>query len=414
MADPQVTPTYAPRTDFPTEKPREQTGPWAGTYTPGAVPKGMSPLFWDEINKSPEAEAIRKQRSVIGVTSGDPDAVIRRKIDELIARKWHDLPPEKQKEYVAQDKKGSKYTPDTPGARAEDAVTTAEKNAALGEADFSEFEATDGAVLREAVAAAATGNQAAIARLQEIMGSIKDPEIKEYVGDYISQAAQAGPSEQALADQRKEYLKLSGLTDPTITAEERLMQEMSRRQQEQDLRSQRGAFANELQSRGMYGSGAELSMNLAASQEAAQRRAYEEMAAQAHASDRAFDALGKANEYAGNIRDAEAQESQFRGTAADRATEWNKTFRDAYDKWVTEQQRETNRDTVHNAGVVFKAGTDVNRDAVAGADSVAKTGFGVVKGKVDNRNAGAAGVAEAGRYLGDIQMLEDGVTKIYG
>lgn len=358
-----------------------------GALVGGALPEGMSQLFWDTVNASPEAEEIRKQSKALGV-AGQSQADTRQLIDRLIAKKWAELPPEKQKEYHHQDEIGSTNVPDSPAWKAEHRVTEAGEIRDLGEANYTGWEEGPLADLQATATKAAAGDQAALARLEEIMGSIKDPVIKDYVGDYISQAAQAGPSQQAMDDQRKEYLKLSGLTDPTITAEERLMQETSRRQQEQDLRSQRGAFANDLQARGMYGSGAELTMNLAQSQESAQRRAIEEMTAQSNAQKRAMDALVGAADISGDIRESEAQESQFRGTAADKATEFNKTLRDGYDRWVTEQQRKQNQDTAGNALGLFGAQTGVNRDAVTRATGIANTTLGGVQGHAAARTAG--------------------------
>lgn len=380
----------------------------SGALTGGSVPKGMSQLFWDTMNASPEAEKIRATKAQRGVVGDHADADIRQAIDEMIARKWYELPPEKQKEYVDQDKKGSKNAPGSPGYRAEENVTEAEKVGDLNDADFADWNEGAFADLQRVSQEAASGNQAALQRLQELMGSIKDPEIQAYVGDYISQAAQAAPSQQAMDDQRKEYQKYSALTDPTITAEERLMMETARRQQEQDLRSQRGAFANELQGRGMYGSGAELSMNLAQSQESAQRRAMDEMTAQAHAQSRAMDALKGANEAAGNIRESEAQESQFRGTAADKATEFNKTLRDAYDKWVTEEQDRQNTGKVDRGFKLFSGETGVKRDLVANAGSLAGIGLQGTGQKIANRNTDYTTTTGAKNRVTDLELLDKG------
>lgn len=404
MADP--IPTYAPRTDFGDTPTRESSGTWAGSSAPGAVPQGMSPLFWDEINNSPEAEKLRREK---GFRS---DETVRAQIDALIRQKWQALPPDKQQAYAKQDERGSKNSPGSPAAMAEDRVDEAKgisaKNQAnvdslMGSAD--EFE--------ETARRAAEGDQAAMATLEKLLGSIEDPKFAEYVGDYISQAATAGPSQQAIADQRKEYEKLSGQTDATINAEERLMMETSRRQQEQDLRSQRGAFANDLQGRGMFGSGAELQMNLAQSQESSQRRAMEEMTAQAHAQERARLALDKANEVAGTIRTSEAEESQFRGGAADKAKEFALGARALYDTNKAKFELDVNRDKSSRALGVFGARTGLNRDAVTRGGAVAGSRLGVVSAQNATRTGG---FELEGGAIDDVlreEALADG-KKVYG
>jgi len=387
----QVSPTYAPRTAFPTASAPTPAAPgfrggsptWAGVATPGKAPGGMSQLFWDTINEGPEAEAIRrKKKENAGFGMSDQD--VRNQIDKLIMDSWAKMPESQRTAWTDQDASGSKNPPGSPGWVAEQEQKDAEGAGAQGVADIESWEGGVGN-LGPMAQAAAMGDLDAIAKLEAIVGNIQDPEIKAYVGDYISQAAQAGPSQQAMDDQRKEYLKMSGLTDPTITAEERLMQETSRRQQEQDLKSQRGAFANDLQARGMYGSGAELTMNLAASQEAAQRRAMEEMEAQAHAQTRAMDALKSAGELSGEIRKSEAQESQFRGTAADKATEFNKTLRDAYDKWRTEEEDRQNKAKGERANLIAGYQTQANQNRFRNATVAATTGLEGTKAKNEAR-----------------------------
>lgn len=382
-------------------------GNFFGT-TGGQTPAGMSQLFWDTINKSPEAEAIRKQRSVIGATSGDPDAVIRQKIDALIAQKWAALPPEKQEEFHAQDKRGSPNVPGTPAYEAEKDADRATANTERDETSMEAYLGGPQAALQDAAAKAALGDQAAIETLRNLMGSITDPEIKAYVGDYIAQGATAGPSQRAIDDQRKEYEKLSANTGLAINAEERLMMEMARQKQEQDLRSQRGAFANSLQERGVYGSGAELAMNLAQSSEYAQRRAIEEMTAQAHAEERSRLAIEKANEVAGNIRTAETEEDQYRATAADRAKEFNNTLRDGYERWVTEEKRKFNEDKVDRNFKLFQGETGVNREAVARQASVADNAIAGLTGGSGIRRGNLQTELDAKKRLRNEQVFEEG------
>jgi hypothetical protein len=411
----QVSPTYAPRTAFPTSGAPPPNDPsfrggsptWAGGGVPGKAPGGMSQLFWDTINESPEAEAIRRKKKE-NFGFGMSDADVRAEIDKLIMDSWSKLPEERRKTWTDQDERGSQNVPGSPGWAAEQEEADAKLAAEGGLADIEEWEGGVGN-LGPLAQSAAMGDIDAIAKLEALVDSIKDPEIKEYVGDYISQAAQAGPSQQAKDNQQKEYERLSALTDPTITAEERFMMETARRQQEQDLRSQRGAFANDLQARGMYGSGAELTMNLAASQEAAQRRALEEMDAQSNAQNRAMKALTGANEAAGKIRGAEATEDQFRGTAADKAKEFNNTLREAYNKWRTEEEGRQAKAKVDRNSLITEYKTTANQNRFRNALSGANTALEGKKAKIDTRFKGHETVSMPRRELGRVFTFNKGV-----
>lgn len=374
----------------------------------GQAPEGMSQLFWNEINNSPEAEAIRRSKKNKIGQDMKSDADVRREIDRLIAQKWAATPPEKQQQYQHQDQIGSKNIPGSPAWQAEQHEVTARKNADISQADFSKWQEGPQADLEETARKAAEGDKAAIDRLTNLVNSIEDPAIKEYVGDYVSQAANAGPSQEAMARQRAEYDKAHSLEDPTMTAAERLMQYEARQKQEQDLRSQRGALENQMQARGLYGSGAELQMNLAAQQEMAQRRAYDEMLAQANAQNRSMEALKQAGELATSMRESEAQESQFRGAAADKASEFNKTLRDAYDKWVNEQKRKLNEDKVTRETGLANTTLTANAAGVNRAGTVANTALGGVQTGAALRDSGLKTEIDTHRNVRDEEILQEG------
>lgn len=240
------------------------------------------------------------------------------------------------------------YKPGTPEWYAEQDQIDAFNTEGEGLAGLQDWEQKYLPGISEAVNAAIAGDEAAMARVNELMGSIKDPEIAAFVGDYVSQAASAGPGQEAIDRQIGQFDKLNALSDPSITAEEKLMMEVARREQEQDLRAQREAMAQNMRARGVYGSGAELTQNMMAQAEGSNRRALEYMSAQANAQQRAMDALGKASEMSSDIRKSEAQESQFRGTAADRAKEFNNRLRQEYETWKTETLDKRNQNKISN------------------------------------------------------------------
>lgn len=209
-----------------------------------------------------------------------------------------------------------------------------------------------------------------------------------------------------MARNKADYERLIGLSDPTVTAEERLMQEMARRQMEQDLRSQRGAIMNDRQARGVSGSGDELTAMLMGQNELANRRAMEEMQVQANAQNRAMEALFGAADLGMQIRGAEAEESQFRGSAADQAARWNKELKQNYDKWRTETLDQVNKSKVDRGKTLYDARTGDNKnkiDAALGAGQLELSGRA---GKTGQYSGDSDDVFEGNKREVDMEILK--------
>lgn len=135
--------------------------------------------------------------------------------------------------------------------------------------------------------------------------------------DVQSQAAQARVSDATLANQKQGMDKLWGLTDPSITPQERLISEEARRNQEQQNRASRGAVMADLSSRGFSGSGAQMTDMLGAQEQTGQERTLADLGAQANASARSTSALGMYVDASGKIRSQEFDEAFSRAAAGD-------------------------------------------------------------------------------------------------
>lgn len=256
--------------------------------------------------------------------------------------------------------------------------------------------------LGSAYAKADTADAAALENFKNAIGGIKDPALAGYVGDMTSEAANAGANPEDIAAQSMARDKLLGLTDTKETAEEKFMREMARRNQESTLRAQREALKNDLQARGVYGSGAEIGMNLGAQQEAASRRALEELGADANASRRAMDALGKYSDLVSTMRTQGANESQFRGTAADKAAAFNKSLKQQDDQFRAKTLMEQNQQAAARAGSVLDAsrltsGSEANR-----ASDLANKKIQVTGGKTGSALAGQQAAAAPVQTLGNL------------
>lgn len=130
---------------------------------------------------------------------------------------------------------------------------------------------------------------------------------------------QAVPSAMSRGAQEDALNQFKTLSQPGETAQDRLAREMSRREMEQNMRGDREAMASRLKSRGMYGSGAELSSQLSSQAENASRRSLENMQAQAAAQQRQQAALASYAGVANQMRGNETKE----GSLANQVAEFN-------------------------------------------------------------------------------------------
>lgn len=135
--------------------------------------------------------------------------------------------------------------------------------------------------------------------------------------DQTSQAAQAHASQDTINSQKQGLDKLWGLTDPNITAQERLIMEEARRNQEQSNRASRGAVMSDLQSRGFGGAGAQMTDMQGAQEQTGQERTLADLGAEANAVARSQNALGMYVDATGQLRSQEFDEAFARAAAGD-------------------------------------------------------------------------------------------------
>jgi len=100
---------------------------------------------------------------------------------------------------------------------------------------------------------------------------------------------QEDPAAYAAAVDARDQLK--ALTNPTVTAQEKLMYELSKQQQEQDERSVREGLQTSAARRGMGGIGTEIARSALAAQQTSRNRMLQDMQANAQAQQRAMSAL---------------------------------------------------------------------------------------------------------------------------
>lgn len=100
---------------------------------------------------------------------------------------------------------------------------------------------------------------------------------------------QEDPEAYAAAVDARNQLKT--LTNPQVTAQEKLMYELSRQQQEQDERGTREALQTDAQRRGVSGVGTEIARSALGAQQTSRNRMLQDMQANAQAQSRAMDAL---------------------------------------------------------------------------------------------------------------------------
>lgn len=349
---------------------------WSGDYN--TPPPGIPLAFWRKSITAGSNDVAALEKSLdegYSQARGSREGYAR---DEALSRleraktEWAALGKAGQEEYYKAEAEGNPNDPFSREGKDWEKEHDAED---VRQTNADTFAAVDSSQLENAIAAAQTGNKDAVEKLNELLGNIKDPELQDYVGDYVSQAASAAADPRDIEAQQRQLSKFESLSDPRITAEEKLMMELARRQTESDLRGQRGAIANNLQARGVYGSGAEITQNAMAQQEAASRQALEMLGAQANAQKRAMEALGGAADLSSSMRGASAQESQFRGSAADRAAEFNKGFKQRWNEYKAKLEADNNAAKVGRGVTAFKAGLDTNNSAVANQATLVDVGL---------------------------------------
>lgn len=214
-----------------------------------------------------------------------------------------------------------------------------------------------GGLLGQGDAAATAQENAANAALSNTFADLGPVPVSDYVGDVSSQGAQAGANPADVARQQSAMDQLKALTGLQETAQEKALRYAARQKQEQQQKSARDALAADLKSRGVYGSGAEIAGNMGIQQQTNADRTMAELSANANAVNRAMAALGHYNQAAATARGQGAQESQFRGSAADKAAQMNQALREQHNQFQAQTNLQNNRDTAQRAATLRDAQT---------------------------------------------------------
>lgn len=256
-------------------------------------------------------------------------------------------------------------------------------------------------------------NQSDKAALQDFsnkLAAYKDVQGPDYTADIESQGAKAYADPNDVARQTQALDMLKARTGVEETGEERLLRFNARQKQEQQQKSDLAALRNELRSRGMYGSGAELAGALGSAQNTGMQRTASELGAQANAMQRAMAALQAYNTGSATARGQSAQEAQFRGNAADVVAKANKQSRDDVNLARAQTELANNDQRLKRDTVQLDA--RMNADARVGdrAQNTADTHIRVAAGKtgtaqgdfdrVSSANSNlVGGIGDRGNYL---------------
>jgi hypothetical protein len=189
-------------------------------------------------------------------------------------------------------------------------------------------------------------------QLKSKLDAIQDPEAKAALAPVVNAAFR---SDATKASQQDALSKLNALTGIKETAEERLMREVARRNQENQMGAQRKATMANLAARGQLGSGAELANMLGAQASTSSNRVLEEMSANANAQKRAIDALGKYGDMGLQLGNQDITE----GAQANQTNQFNNNLTEQHNQFVTKNQQQNKHDQTARAGTIADAAVDV-------------------------------------------------------
>jgi hypothetical protein len=161
-------------------------------------------------------------------------------------------------------------------------------------------------------------NYALAQYLSEMSGY--DPlEASEYVGDYESGGEGFEAQEDALG-------RFKALSSPTVTAEEKFLQEQARVSEERDRRSAMDAAMRDLDARGARSGGAEIAALTGAQDITSQNRLMSDLGTQANAVNRSMRALEGYGSTASDMRGADDRVGMFNNKLMSDYNVWKDDF----------------------------------------------------------------------------------------
>lgn len=226
----------------------------------------------------------------------------------------------------------------------------------------------------------------------------KDPSFGAYVGDVQNKATR---SDATKANQLDALNRFKALSSPTESAEERLMREQARREMESNMRGDREAMESRLRSRGVYGSGDELTSQLMSQGTTSANRSMELMQANANAQQRAIAALGKYSDVAQQM----GQNELYEGSAANAVSQFNNGLKQQANLWKAGQQitarQSDNAEDAKRAGTIYGANADQTARERADNQTQISNKMGYATGKTTAQTGATTNRISAGKDVID-------------
>lgn len=165
------------------------------------------------------------------------------------------------------------------------------------------------------------------------------------------------------------------LSKQEMTAQERYLLELNRREEEGSMRAMREGSLRDLDARGARSGGAEMAAILGAQQTTSQNRSLQDLGAQAQVNDRAFQGLqgygnttAQMSQTAGNIRDAGDVMSRFNQQQAQQWAQYEGDYKAQQQNDATDRAKNIYDATTYTTNKAYGRGFDqygAERDATA-------------------------------------------------
>lgn len=228
--------------------------------------------------------------------------------------------------------------------------------------------------------------KSALGDYKSVSGLYDDPSMYGDVGD-VSNAAV--PDAATVASQKDALQQFKNRSTPQETAEEQLIRLTAQRKQEANERGDREATAQNLKSRGVYGSGAEVMSALMSQGANADQRAMANTAANAQASQRAQAALGSYSDLAAKMRASETGEGSLANQVNMFNNQVNQVTNNARSAGLQAATTADNTSKGNRAVAIDNASQGVSNAKRSDNNSLNQTLMGVTQGTTGSRTAGA-------------------------
>lgn len=281
-------------------------------------------------------------------------------------------------------------------------IEFAKERDAASLAAIEEFIGTSIPKLEALAAKADAGDYAALSALTHAYGNFEQlapPQMVEAAKTSQQDLDRQLSAYDQQGDVAQRYKALSG---QEMTAQERYLLELNRREEEGSRRAAMQAQLSDLGARGARSGGAEMAALLGSQQMTSQNRALQDLGAQAQVNDRAFRGLegyGRATDSmantAGQIRDSSDVMSRFNQQQAQQWAQWESNYKADQQEQAVGRTRDLFDANTRNNAAAYERGSDVagfERDATAmktgqynaGGSQISdaiKTGIGIEEGR---------------------------------